>query len=219
MEKSNLGLLREIHLGKSKSLTRRFVKSILKEISFNLRQKAGKPMKKIFIPFTLIGLLILPNLVKADGLPEEPRPVRRHHVRNVPAPEIPPPAPVCVPSSDHPKVKLVSWDPVQKVSKILGVIQECVTNQWDVIKLLSGPNTIGLHYPDEKEMWGYQWLWSYKLKNPIEDTLIFMDYPGKRLMKGKNPVELYITYNQDDVVERVEMILVKKRDSRYVIFP
>ena len=170
----------------------------------------------------LLGMFLLntgATRVWADGMPETPVAPTHHYRHKISKKEeaLPPPAPVCTPHSDHPKVKLVSWNPTQKVSKFLGVIEECVTTQWDVLRLLSGPNILGLHYPEEKEMWGYTWLWNYKLKNPIEDTLILMDRPGKRIMKGKNPVELYITFNKEDVVERVEMILIKKKNSQYVV--
>lgn len=174
-------------------------------------------MKKYLLTLILLTVLAVPGMAHADGLPEAPAPVRHHRVsRAKPVAEPPPPA--CVPSSEHPKVKLLSWNPKQKVAKFLGVLQECSTNQWDVLKLLSGPNTMGLHYPDEKEMWGYLWLWSYKLQNPLEETLILMDHNGKRIRKGKNPVELYLTFNRDDVLERVEMILVKK-GHKYMVVP
>jgi hypothetical protein len=199
-------------------------------------------MKKILLPLILVSLLILPSIATADGMSETKGtttgetttsetttgetapgggPVHHHHRRNhgkkVAEEPIPPP-PACIPSSEHPKVNIIAWDSARKVSTILGAIQECVTTQWDILKLFSGPNTIGLHYPDEKEMWGYRWMWSYKLKNPIEDTIIYMDHPGKRLMKGKNPVNLLITFNKDDVVERVELNLIKKKNNQYLLF-
>ena len=62
-------------------------------------------------------------------------------------------------------------------------------------------------------------MWSYKLANPIEDSIIMMDKPGKRVMKGKDPVELYITFNEHDVVESVEMDLIKKKGNKQVLFP
>ena len=85
--------------------------------------------------------------------------------------------------------------------------------------MLSGPNAIGLHYPDEREMWSYLWIWSYKLANPVEDTVIYMDHPGKKVLKGKDPVELHITFNEQDVVERVVLALIKKKNSQYILFP
>ena len=97
----------------------------------------------------------------------------------------------------------------------MGTITECVTTMWDMLKILPGPNIINVEYPSEKEQWVYSWMWSYKLKNPIEDTIILMDNDGKRIMKGKNPVELYIVFNEDDVVEKVEMNLIKKKHSQY----
>lgn len=122
--------------------------------------------------------------------------------------------PVCTPSSSKPKIQIVSWEPRQKAKKILGSIMECVTTQWDILKLLPGPNVIGVEYPSEHERWGYIWMWAYELENPIGETLILMDKPGKRLRKGKNPVEFYITFNELDVVEKVEMVLVKKSKVR-----
>lgn len=127
-----------------------------------------------------------------------------------------PPPPTCVASSPRQKVRIVSWNPKQKVEKFLGAITECSTNQWDILKLLSGPNTIGVSYPEEKEMWGYLWLWGYQLGNPLGTTLILMDNPGKRIRKGKNPVELYLTFSENDMVERIEMLLIKaKAQSSY----
>ncbi|HEX5034475.1 MAG TPA: hypothetical protein VFW62_08355, partial [bacterium] len=117
------------------------------------------------------------------------------------------------------KIELVSFNPNQPAGKIVGSIQECATTMYDVLKLLSGPNTIGLKYPEEHEQWGYYWLWAYKLANPIEDSIILMDKSGKRIMKGKDPVELYITFNEHDVVESVEMDLIKKKNNQQVLFP
>lgn len=174
-------------------------------------------MKKYLLSLSLMATLAFPVIVHADGVPVAPGPEKHYRVsRAKKVVEPTPPPPACVPSADNAKVKLISWDPKQKVAKFLGVLKECSTTQWDVMKLLAGPNTIGLHYPEEKEMWGYLWLWSYKLQNPIEETVILMDKEGKRIKKGKNPVELYLTFNRDDVLERVEMVLVKKGHN-YVI--
>ncbi len=177
-------------------------------------------MKNPLLLFALVGTLLLPQFASADGPSDEPKPVRRNYRGAKAIEEAPPPAaPICIPKSESPKVKILSWNPTQKVSKFLGEIQECVTTQWDVLRLLSGPNAISLRYPEERETWGYLWLWRYKLQNPIGDTLIMMDKPGKRLMKGKNPVELYLTFNENDVVERIDMALIKKKNSQYVLFP
>ena len=154
-------------------------------------------MRKIFLLFFLILGLLLPGGVQAISAEEPPLP------------------PSCVSSSVHPKVRIVSWNPTQKVEKFLGEITECVTTMWDVLKILPGPNIINVVYPSEKEQWGYSWLWSYKLQNPIEQTIILMDKPGKRIMKGKNPVELFLVFNENDVVERISMTLVKKKNSQY----
>ncbi len=177
-------------------------------------------MKKYLFTLGLIALTALPTLSFADGPAEVFEPVRRHRrAAGVVKEEVPPAPLICVPSSENPKVKIVSYNPKQKVGKFLGALQECVTNQWEVMRLLSGPNAIGLRYPEEKQMWSYLWLWRYDLKNPIEDTVIKMDNPGKRIQKGKQPVELYLTFNADDVLERVEMRLIKKKNSQYVLFP
>jgi len=174
-------------------------------------------MKKILFLFTLCALITPSIPAFSDGGAVEPV----HHYRRakVSKVEVIETAPVCVAKSDNPKVKLVSWDPDQKVSKFLGELQECVTTQWDVLRLLSRPNAIGLHYPEEHEMWGYLWLWRYKLQNPMEDTVIMMDHPGKRIMSGKDPVELRLTFNRDDVLERIDLDLIKKKNSDYVLFP
>jgi len=132
-----------------------------------------------------------------------------------PEPTIEEPSILSEPVGQHRKVHIFSWNPRQKVKKFLGTIIEGTTDQWDIMRLLAGPNIIGVTYPEEKEMWGYLWMWSYKLQNPLEQTLILMDKPGKRIMKGKNPVELYLVFNENDVVERMDMILVKKKNSQY----
>jgi len=177
---------------------------------------------KTFI-FTLILtatflLPVLPQATWAGGYGEDfgPRPARvsRKKAKGEPEPEVPAP-PSCVPTSQDPKVRIVSWNPRQKVSKFLGEITECVTTMWDVLRILPGPNIINVAYPSEKEQWGYNWMWSYKLQNPLEDTVILMDNPGKRIRKGKNPVELYLVFNENDVVERVSMMLIKKKNSEY----
>jgi len=175
-------------------------------------------MKKYLLVIALLTLSSFSVPCFADGPAEPPVAVRQNRVFKKTVVEVVEPAPVCVSKSQHPKVRLLSWNPDQKVSKFLGVIQECVTNQWDVLRLLSGPNAINLRYPEEHERWSYIWLWSYDLQNPMEETIIKMDKPGKRILKGKNPVELYITFNKDDIVERVEMNLIKKKNSQYVTF-
>jgi len=172
-------------------------------------------MARIILPLFLILSFMAPVIAQADGYPEDLRPKRRYRPKKVEEPPPPPPEPTCVSRSRSPKVRLVSWNPEQKVSKFLGEITECVTTMWEVLKILPGPNIINVEYPSEKEQWGYSWLWRYKLKNPIEDTLILMDNSGKRIMKGKNPVEFWIVFNEDDVVEKIEMTLVKKKNSQY----
>lgn len=165
----------------------------------------------------ILFLAMTPITVQAGGFPEGYEPVvKRRPVRRAPPPEPElPPEPTCVPRSRTPEVRITSWDPNQKVSKFLGTITECVTTQWDIIKMLPGPNIINVEYPSENEQWGYSWLWRYKLQNPIGDTIIMMDNPGKRIKKGKDPVELFIVFNDDDVVEKIEMTLVKKKNSQY----
>jgi len=176
-------------------------------------------MKRLLLSALLALTLtaLIPLSAGADGFPEGYEPVVKHRApRRVQKEEPPAPAqPTCVPTSRSPKVRIASWDPNQKISKFLGSITECVTTMWDVLELLPGPNIINVDYPSEKEQWGYSWLWSYKLQNPIEDTIIMMDNPGKRIMKGKKPVELFIVFNENDVVEKVEMTLVKKKNSQY----
>lgn len=172
-------------------------------------------MKRLLLPLILMVTFLAPVTLRADGYPEDLQPKRRYRPAKVEEPPPPPPEPTCVPTSRDPKIRVVSWNPHQKASKILGSITECVTTMWDMLKLLPGPNIINVEYPSEKEQWVYSWKWSYKLRNPIEDTLILMDNDGKRIMKGKDPVELYIVFNEDDVVEKVEMNLIKKKNSEY----
>jgi hypothetical protein len=176
-------------------------------------------MKKSLLVLALATLVSSPALVQADGVYQESAPARRSRPARVSAAEPLPPPPTCSSHSPSRKIELVSFNPNQPAGKIVGSIQECVSTMYDVLKLLSGPNTIGLKYPEEREQWGYYWLWSYKLQNPIEDSIILMDKPGKRIMKGKDPVELYITFNEHDVVESVEMDLIKKKNSQQVLFP
>lgn len=171
-------------------------------------------MKPLLLSLTLMATFLLPAISHSDGYPEDLRP-RRHYAPKAEEPPPLPPEPTCVSRSRHPEVRVVSWNPDQKVSKFLGTITECVTTQWDVLRILPGPNIINVEYPTEKEQWGYSWMWSYKLQNPIEDTIILMDDPGKRIQKGKNPVELFLVFNEDDVVEKIDMTLVKKKNSEY----
>lgn len=169
-------------------------------------------MKKFLLPILFVFAFGFPFRGHADGYPEEMRPHHRAHRAHKKAPEPvpePTPPPTCIPSSREPKVRLASWDPKVKVGKLIGSITECVTTMWDVLRLLPGPNVINVAYPSEKEQWVYSWMWTYKLQNPMEDTIIFMDNPGKHITKGKNPVELSIVFNKDDVVERVTVELIK----------
>lgn len=177
-------------------------------------------MKKSLLALSLAALVFSPALGRADGMPEEAAPVRHHHRQaRVTAAEPLPPPPTCVSHSPARKIEFVSFNPDQPAGKIVGSIQECVSDMYDVLRLLSGPNIIGLKYPEEKEQWAYFWLWSYKPQNPIEDSIILMDQSGKRIRKGKDPVELYITFNEHDVVESVNMDLIKKKNSQQVLFP
>lgn len=166
-------------------------------------------MKLVFAPILkALGLSLVVLLLSAPL----PSLQAKTKVQKVPNVELP----VCNPSSPHPKIQIVSWQPHQKASKIIGTLRECVTTMWDVLALLPGPNVIDVEYPSEKERWGYIWMWSYKLANPVEDSIILMDKPGKRLRKGKNPVELYLVFDKNDVLEKVEMIFVKgKLRDRY----
>jgi len=107
-------------------------------------------------------------------------------------------------------LQLISWYPTQPAKKILNRIKIGQTNQLDILKLLSGPNIIGLDYPSEQEKWVYYWIWAYDLRYPIEDTLVKMDHPGRRLLRGKNPVELEIIFDDKDVVADVRMRLIKR---------
>ncbi len=176
-------------------------------------------MKKSIFSLALLSFVLLPALSHADGYVEEGSQSRRGHRRAaVKAEEPVPAAPTCVSKSPGRKIELVSFNPKQPAGKIVGSIQECVSTMYDVLRLLAGPNVINLKYPEEKEQWGYLWLWSYQLQNPIEDSIILMDNSGKRIKKGKNPVELYITFNEHDIVDSVEMDLIKKKGN-YVLFP
>ena len=177
-------------------------------------------MKKFATALALISFIGLPALSRADGRSGTEVPSAHHHrAHAAAAPTEPVPAPPAKPIFPGKKIQLVSFEPDQKAGKIVGSIQEGVSTMYDVLHLLSGPNTIGLKYPEEREMWGYLWLWSYKLENPIEDSIILMDHTGKRVLKGKDPVELYITFNDHDVVDGIEMDLIKKKGGQLVLFP
>jgi len=175
-------------------------------------------MKKMLLSLTLSGIVLLPSLGRADGYVEAPVRVHTRHHAESKYSEPAPAAPTCTSKSPGRKIQLISFNPEQKAGKVVGAIQECVSTMYDVLQLLSGPNSIGLKYPEEKEQWGYLWLYRYKLQNPIEDTMILMDHPGSRIKKGKDPVELYITFNDHDIVDSVEMDLIKKGGS-YIVFP
>ncbi len=105
---------------------------------------------------------------------------------------------------------LQSWYPAQFAKKFLNRVKIGESTQIDILKLLSGPNIITLEYPSEREMWVYHWLWSYDLRYPIEDTLVKMDHPGRRMLRGKNPVELEIVFNDKDIVSDIRMRLIKR---------
>ncbi len=175
-------------------------------------------MKKMLLSLALSASVLLPSLSRADGYVEAPTIKAHRRAAATKYTEPAPSAPTCTSKSPGRKIQLISFNPKQPAGKVVGSIQECVSTMYDVLKLLSGPNSIGLKYPEEKEQWGYLWLYSYKLANPIEDTMILMDHPGKRIKKGKDPVELYVTFNDHDIVDSVEMDLIKKGGS-YIVFP
>lgn len=124
--------------------------------------------------------------------------------------EILPPPPVCSSQSPDPKIKIMTWEPRQKLAKFLGSITECQSDQLDVLELLGGPNVIGYDYRTGKEKWSYTQMWNYKLQNPKEETIILMSKPGKRIKKAKKRlVEVNLVFNNDDVVESMEVLLIR----------
>jgi hypothetical protein len=151
------------------------------------------------IALTLIGITLGSAKLWANG-----------HSTESELDEIIPPPPVCSSQSPDPKVKIMTWEPRQKVAKFLGSITECQSSQLDILELLGGPNVISYDYRSGKEKWGYTQMWNYQLQNPLEETIILMDKPGKRIKKSnKRMVELNLLFNEQDVVESVEILLVR----------
>ncbi len=151
-----------------------------------------------FLLLALLTFLLIPFQLSANGDTEAA------------LDEIVPPPPVCSSQSPEPKVKIMTWEPRQKLAKFLGSITECQSNQLDILELLGGPNVIGYDYRTGKEKWGYTQMWNYKLQNPKEETIILMSKPGKRLKKAKKRmVELNLIFTEDDLVESLEVLLVK----------
>ena len=107
-------------------------------------------MKKSLMILALAVLASSPAISRADGVYQEPAPARRSRPARVSAAEPLPPPPTCSSKSPARKIELVSFDPNQPAGKVVGSIQECVTTMYDVLHLLSGPNTIGLKYPEER---------------------------------------------------------------------
>lgn len=107
-------------------------------------------------------------------------------------------------------VSVKSWSPEQPIKKFLNKIKIGESTQKDILALLSGPNIIERDHKTEQEKWVYSWLWSYDLRYPVEDSLIKMDHAGKRIVRGKNPVDLEILFDDSDKVTGVNMVLVKR---------
>lgn len=116
------------------------------------------------------------------------------------------------PSADYIEqhLQLISWNPTQPAKKFLNKIKIGETTQLEILKLFSGPNIIQRQYPEDREMWVYHWLWSYDLKYPIEETLIKMSNPGRRILRGRNPVELEVMFGKNDIVEDFKVKLIKR---------
>ncbi|MCP5467731.1 MAG: hypothetical protein H7A32_00490 [Deltaproteobacteria bacterium] len=124
--------------------------------------------------------------------------------------EILPPPPVCSSQSPDPKIKIMTWEPRQKLAKFLGSITECQSDQLDVLELLGGPNVIGYDYRTGKEKWSYTQMWNYKLQNPKEESIVLMSKPGKRIKKAKKRmVEVNLVFNENDIIESMEVLLIR----------
>ena len=107
-------------------------------------------------------------------------------------------------------LQLISWNPNKTEKKFLNKIKVGETTQLEILKLFSGPNIIQRQYPEDREMWVYYWLWSYDLKYPAEETMIKMSNPGRRILRGRNPVELEVMFGKNDVVEDFKLKLIKR---------
>ncbi len=117
-------------------------------------------------------------------------------------------------SAPNPHVSVIGWDPYVPLRRFVNSIQEGITDQQALLKLLSAPNIMWRSYHTGKEMWIYQWMWSYADEQDPNKTVIYMNHPGKRVKKNKTPVSMIVTFNDKDIVESYSIRLLKiKKDA------
>ncbi len=117
--------------------------------------------------------------------------------------------------ADDPHVKLLSWNPVVPLKRIINTIQEGVTDQLTMLRLFSAPNIMTRSYATNKEVWVYYSLWSYVNQQDNNETLILMDRAGRRLYKNKSPVVMVVTFNDRDVVENYNIRLLRVKNDKF----
>lgn len=117
--------------------------------------------------------------------------------------------------ADDPHVKLLSWNPVVPLRRIVNTIQEGVTDQLTMLRLFSAPNIMTRSYATNKEVWVYYSLWSYVNQQDNNETLIIMDKAGRRLYKNKKPVVMVVTFNDKDIVENYNIRLLRVKNDQF----
>lgn len=111
-------------------------------------------------------------------------------------------------------VNVIGWDAHVPLRRFINAIQEGVTNQHAILKLLSAPNIMWRSPQTGKETWIYFWMWSYSDEEDVNKTMIQMDKPGYRVKKNKKPVSLVVVFNDKELVESYNFRLLKiKHDT------
>ncbi|MCB1214038.1 MAG: hypothetical protein KDK66_01050 [Deltaproteobacteria bacterium] len=136
-------------------------------------------MKKLFLPFTAVFLFSFSSPLFAEI--------------------IPPRASQSETSMSSIDIEVMSYDERVPAGRILDSLPQG-TGMLKVLKLFSGPNIISRDNVSGDEIWKYDGLWGLKIKNPLRDSIILMDSPGKRVKKPSQ-VTLTIRFDDEDRVK------------------
>lgn len=118
-------------------------------------------------------------------------------------------------ANPNPHLSVIGWDPAVPVRRFINSIQEGVTDQQRILQLLSAPNIMWRSPRTGKETWVYHWMWSYQDEEDANKTVIYMNRPGKRVKKNKNPVSMTLTFNDKEVVESYAIRLLKIKKDQF----
>ncbi len=169
-------------------------------------------MKKTILALSVFTLLMSTSSVKADDVLGNNKYVNNELNKNY-LEEV-------TPVYDNPsqyknyKVQAIGYESTVPQNRILDNLKEGVTDQIEVLKLLSAPNVI-TRSPQDKETWIYNWMWSYQNEENPDQTLFLMDRPGKRVRRNKKPVSLTITFNKKDIIESYNIKLIKSKKDTF----